>query len=147
MREHLYRGKRTEDGEWVHGQYVSWCNRHCVVPEDCIGSMDKYIVDPETVGEYTGLLDKKGTRIFEGDIVKSHYANVEKADFIETVVFKNGKFMGEGRIGETGKMRAPLPDGIPHLEPPWVKQKPFYMESCEVIGNVHDAPELLEVPE
>lgn len=74
MREILFRGKRTDNGEWVHGQYAYLLNartedgepiKHMIVDGTPFGQT----VDPSTVGQYTGLTDKNGKKIFEGDIV------------------------------------------------------------------------------
>ena len=121
MRDILFRGKRLDNGEWVYGFYC---------------------VDPSTVGQYTGLKDKNGKRIFEGDIIRTHYANTRKNDFIEQVVFHNGRFCSLYKIPGpgNGKIWANLPDGVPHLP----QDKTPYMEWCEVMGNIHDNPELLE---
>ena len=86
MREILFRGKRTNNGEWVKGNLF--------VPDlpntptqICIGTnvvRITYDVIPETVGQYTGLTDKNGKKIFEGDICK-HRSNYS-GDFIISVV-------------------------------------------------------------
>ena len=89
--------------------------------------------------EYTGLTDKNGVKIFEGDIIKTHYANSPKADFIETVVFYKGAFRAEKKISETGKVWTLIANGVEHLS----IDKSVYMEYCEVIGNIHDNPELI----
>ena len=136
MREILFRGKRDGDGEWVMGDRAGYSDY--VMIWDLIDKGVGYLVDHTTVGQFTGLCDKNGKKIFEGDIVKTHYANAVKSDFIETVVFHNGRFCANSKISETGKWWTSLADGVPHVS----FDKSVYMESCEVTGNIHDNPEL-----
>lgn len=147
MREILFRGQ-TEKGEWVIGNLFKDIDLEMYMIQgfnyyhDEDGLQREYFSDnviPETVGQYTGLTDKSGTKIFEGDIVKTHYANAQKADFIETVVFHNGKFCGFYENNGC-KQWATLYDGTPHL----AIDKSVYMDSVEVIGNIHDNPEFLK---
>lgn len=143
MRDILFRGKRLDNGEWVEGDLV-----HSVykIGDACVGtygsSLGMHQVHPSTVGQYTGLKDKHGKRIFEGDIIRTHYANTRKNDFIEQVVFHNGRFCSLYKIPGpgNGKIWANLPDGVPHLP----QDKTPHMEWCEVMGNIHDNYELLE---
>lgn len=67
MREVLFRGKRVDNGEWVIGYYFHYetCHEHFIITDMSYDTPDMEQVIPETVGEYTGLTDKNGKRIFE----------------------------------------------------------------------------------
>lgn len=87
MREILFRGKRKDNGKWVEGHYGEYYsgkeNVSCIsIPKETISGSLCYDVIPETVGQYTGLCDKNGTKIFESDIVKMSY----KGDVLTAVV-------------------------------------------------------------
>ena len=120
MREILFRGKHTVNGEWIFGYLVS---------ENNIGNLVECDpVIPTTVGQFTGLTDKNGKKIFEGDIVKNEY---------ESGKYKYFKIVyGEQTLG-------------------WKIRNKYGMfgRLCDVIGNmevidnIHDNPELLEVTE
>lgn len=141
MREILFRGKRTDCDAWVEGDLIqafrgnqlSSCS---IMPNTPTAYCWK--VDPKTVGQYTGLTDKNGRKIFEGDIVKTHYANAQKSEYIEQVVFHNGKFCAYFS-NQLCKQWANLYDGTEHLP----QDKSVYMDSVEVIGNIYDNPELI----
>ena len=141
IREVIFRGKRTDNGEWETGSLViirDGCSDKEVFIADKMTGYHTPVI-PETVGQYTGLTDKNGVRIFEGDIIKTHYANAQKSDFIEQVVFHNGKFCAYFS-NQLCKQWANLYDGTEHLP----QDKSVYMDSVEVIGNIHDNPELIE---
>ena len=149
MRDILFRGKRLDNGEGVYGFYCHVPRGRLDRDEHLIQTVKKsgkmgmlHCVDPSTVGQYTGLKDKNGKRIWEGDIIRSHYANTRKNDFVEQVVFHNGRFCSLYKITGpgNGKIWANLPDGVQHLP----KDKTPYMEWCEARGNIHDNSELLE---
>ena len=126
MREILFRGKRIDNGEWVYGDLVQ-SPAYCVVQiyeQDLCG--DNFAVDPSTVGQYTGLTDKNGKKIFEGDIVK-HYFSKRFDPIVGRVAFD----------GHDCRLKLySCTDGT---------ESGFY-RGCiyEVIGNIHDNPELLE---
>ena len=151
MREILFRGKSADNGEWVEGSLITFADNTgaAILKSKSKAYMPKndttfcttscFEVIPETIGQFTGLTDRNGNKIFEGDIVKTHYANAPKSDFIETVVFHNGKFCAFHENNGC-KQWAILYDGTPHLR----IDKSVYMNSVEVIGNIHDNPEWLK---
>ena len=67
QREILFKAKRTDNGEWVEG-YL-WSKR-TIGYTSPVGNTDEIVIDPETVCQYTGLTDKNGKKIFEGDILR-----------------------------------------------------------------------------
>ena len=81
------------------------------------------------------MTDKNGKKIFEDDIVKTHYANAPKADFVEMIVFRNGRFCATNGVGFTQ-----LYDNTVQ---PINRGNNIFMDSIEVIGNIHDNPELM----
>ena len=134
MREILFRGKRLDNGEWVYGYYVHIgpvsCQRAYIIPEYTSAIYVKE-VDPSTVGQYTGLKDKNDKQIFEGDIVSTDIARPYLI-----VEFRDGCFMFNCNDG--GKDYYDIM--LPILEDAQTEYK-----YGEIIGNIHDNPELLEV--
>ena len=134
-REILFRGKRTDNGEWVDG-YLCECHHKDTGKYDyAIQEMfeNGYImheVIPETVGQYTGLTDKNGRKIFEGDILGAHLdVNYPENETIAVIVWANNAWC----IQELG------------AEPDIIGDDELKNDGWEIIGNIYDNPELLEV--
>ena len=97
MREILFRGKRVDNGEWVKGAYGKHTSFDAMIMDrpyptinGDLSALNFWVVDPTTVGQYTGLTDKNGVKIFEGDIVREKYFN----DFYIGKVVFNKKTAG-----------------------------------------------------
>ena len=125
MREILFRGKRTDNGQWVEGYYSKCKDKH-YIDYEYNEVLTSFTVTPESVGQFTGLLDKNGNKIFEGDILKCISPNDGSefiSDFIATlsngITFKNSDLNWDMTL----------------FEYEWME--------VEIIGNIHDNPELL----
>ena len=131
MREILFRGKRKDNGEWVVSNTFYQCDEKIKLWDE--PNRDGYVeIGKDTVGQYTGLTDKNGTKIFEGDIVAQNWydRNEPADDSFGEVVFC--EYDCSFSVIDVEK------DGIVPLG----KCHAYYWEA-EVIGNIHDNPELL----
>ena len=136
-REILFRGKRVDNGEWVHGKGLQQCkdelgNEIVAIFTDIVKS-EKYIkkegrytlyyvpVKAETLGQYTGLKDKNGNKIFEGDIISIGDPNIKYI-----IMWRNDGFCAK-QIGASSYI------GLT-----------YWASNIEVLGNVIDNPELIK---
>ena len=130
-REILFRGKRIDTGEWIYGdvqQNVDAVKIREQEPNIQHGARS-FVVIPETVGQYTGLTDIHGVKIFEGDIIEAHLDELFP-DLAITLIVVWSDYGWFGRDME---------GNVDSLERKWVSD--FF----EIIGNIHDNPDLLEV--
>lgn len=120
MRTIKFRGKRLDNWEWVYGDSMK-TQRSTLIVEEFeddgfrVSIKTGYIVSPESVGQWTGLVDRHGKEIFEGDVVS------------------NGVFKGTVEFTDGGYYPFSSSMGT------------FYPDECGVIGNIHDNPKLMEV--
>ena len=144
MREILFRGKRSSDGKWVEGFYY----KHESV-KVCFASDDPHVkhmiaydgscdwgfeppmqaveVLPDTVGQYTGLKDRNGVRIFEGDIIDHHVQG--------DILVNRGVIQWDARCARWSHRLNTMNPELAFFNP----------GAWEVIGNIHDNPEMAEV--
>lgn len=129
MREIKFRGRDLITGKFVYGDLNDWSYS----PKIVVSKIGKtYDVDPETVGQFTDLLDKNGKQVFEGDIIAGlhiirgiHGSPDRKEKFVGKVIYIPGYFYVDGII--MGHLITILENA-----------------EVEVIGNVWETPELLE---
>ena len=131
MREILFRGKRVDNGEWVYGDLQHDYNGEPRCISDYCGANP---VDPSTVGQYTGLKDKNGKRIFEGDIVCSIYSKKNYPVCFGEYTYINDYGDEENACGWCNK------------EPGFAYYTAMGNTECwaVVVGNIHDPSELME---
>ena len=144
MREILFRGQTRKYGEkvrmgdgqklpghWVYGDVLQGAGVHSIIyggekETDPSVGLDKWVVYTDTLGQFTGLTDKNGKKIFEGDIVQCVRTHCDGEEMIGHITFHDCCFC----VKEKKSINQPA------------------MDLCgdfEVIGNIHDNPELLEV--
>lgn len=124
-REILFRGFNNKHKEWRYGYYFVNRDQHFIVEDKIetnpILSEEDFAVNPETIGQYTGLKDKNGKKIFEGDIVE--FTNLDLPNMV--IRFDNGSFMfceDENSTYEELRMTY----------------------TVEVVENIYDTPELMK---
>lgn len=113
MREIIFRGKRADTGEWIEGDLLQ--NVDCLKireqEKDLKHIARSFVIIPETAGQYTGLKDKNGKKIFEGDFISSNWGYKGIVE-LDTIMYAMCECL--------------------------------FNEDCEIIGNIHEKPELME---
>lgn len=125
MRTIKFRGFNAKNSKWLYGSHIINRGKHFVAPDEFADdkTWEDYEVEPETIGQFTGLTDKKGNEIYEGDIVL---------------------YNGNKRVVEHEECTF----GLSHHEngfpfEPFCKL-PIPLRKCVVVGNIHDNPELMK---
>ena len=139
MREILFRGKK-QNGEWLHGDLVHYGDKILVFSENAQNSPDYYEVIHETVGQFTGLTDKNGVKIFEDDILEDIKGSVLVVKFGQ---FKAGKDNWDIEYNPIG-FYILFSDGGTYCINLHGDGYAIKAEDCSTIGNIHDNPELLK---
>lgn len=132
MRTIKFRGRKINSGQWLYGDLMhDNVGGSYIYPIDAENLYKENAVIPDTVGQFTGLLDKNGKEIYEGDIIGCHHPEIKHLIFYNE---KQGRFMAalNGDIENDFIGVCGIDDRR-------------WMASKEVIGNIHDNPELLNM--
>ena len=124
MREIKFRGKRLDNGEWLYGSLVILNGRYFIFDD-----ANRHEVDPTTVGEFTGLKDKNGKEIYEGDVIRSPLS--EDKTRPHRIFYHTGNAAFMGALIDRKELC------YLRLDQDWI-----YKFGKEVIDNIHDNPEL-----
>jgi uncharacterized phage protein (TIGR01671 family) len=129
MRTIKFRGKDVKTGEWVYGDLHTLCDKQHIHTEHTTYPFAgrRSFIDPDTVGQFTGLTDKDGKEIYEGDIVRSTNSN----EFVYEVVYEDKRFASFGLRRKQDVFMHYFGEAIE-------------ADECEVVGSVFDNPDLIE---
>ena len=141
MRIIKFRGKRLDNQEWIEGDLAQAEGRAAIVPQTiCAHDYTNTEVDPITIGQFTGLVDKNGKEIYEGDIVRDYIGNC-------IYVFKFGTISHTVKSKLTDQLNDVTFTGfyvdIPKIGTELLLWSSVKESEIEVIGNFHENPELL----
>lgn len=140
MRTIKFRGKRLDNGLWVDGDLITSLTPQgsmtkCPAINTTYGTIGTFFVQPETIGQYTGLHDKNGKEIYEGDILVLSGKNCHR----DTIIVEHGLY---GWTFYNPKTAIFYEDGSHTYSA--IENCRFMFGTGETIGNIHDNPELLE---
>lgn len=144
MRDILFKGKRKDNGEWVEGYYAKVADYLSEKPIDLIFDLDGLLlphneiggcidVESDTLGQFTGLYDKNGKKIFEGDVVKTKFGRLCIVEWFSTRAYCGWDLRPVDTV-----------DNIVHTKPP-TEYDLWEDKNLEVVGNIHDNPEFRKV--
>lgn len=126
-RKIIFRGKRLDNGEWIIGDLIRINGYTFIFPDPAPDGIDRYMVDPATVGQFTGSLDKTGKEIYEGDKL------LIKGNATAVVVWRNEGFDIFDTRSWTPTNKGDI-EGFVYVP----------TNAMEIIGNIHDNKELIE---
>lgn len=131
MRTIKFRGKDIESGQWAIGDLHTLCDKPHIHTEHTSFPFagKRSFVNPDTIGQFTGLHDKNGKEIYEGDILTDSWVDFSrKPAYLTVVIFKDGAFGFDLHYDGFTPMQHLMSDNM----------------KFEVIGNIFDNPELLK---
>ena len=146
MREILFRGKRLDNGEWAEGYLGqdtiigngnTWLGYVIKPIPKKLWDCDWFEIDPTTIGQYTGLTDKNGAKIFEGDILQFYDDEIQVVEWSEawSQIMLHTYGEHERKVGrKTVKEKF---EG-------WNDLHDYPLEDMPILGNIHDNPELMK---
>lgn len=142
MREIKFRGKRLDNGEWIYGSllvshFKDDKKERYFITQFSGNYTFEHEVDPNTVGQFTGLRDKSGREIWEGDIFKEDGSGIVRSVFR----VPGGLAFEDNPVSFGYDHRAPV---YPYSSIAEMQSVSWLSQCCEVIGNIHDNPELLK---
>lgn len=144
-REILFRGKRKSDGEWIFGNLLRTDDDGtCIIQNHVSHNLLKnYEVDPGSIGQYTGLADKNGGKIFEGDILSCSHSRIKKGEDEQSFMPEYEEYSRNYAVefvNKGGHCGYRCRNKSIHFA---LTSNTIYNHNVKVMGNLWDNPELL----